>query len=193
MAIDALDEPDVGEGRRGDGVADRPHAGLAGAADVVDLDEPALVDLHRGAVEAEVVGVGLPADRHDDDVDVEAPRRRPGRWCPSRVGEWPSTLASVRMSMPRPLKLFSMTLVTSLSRPGRIFGQRLEDRDLGAEVGEQRGELAADHAAADDGGALRQLADREELVGRHHDLAVDVEARQRARHRARAPARRRRR
>ena len=26
------------------------------------------------------------------------------------------------MSMPRPLKLFSMTLVTSLSRPGRIFG-----------------------------------------------------------------------
>ena len=56
---------------RGDGVADRPHAGLAGAADVVDLDEAALVDLHRGAVEAEVVGVRLAADRHHHDVDVE--------------------------------------------------------------------------------------------------------------------------
>ena len=61
----------------------------------------------------------------------------------------------------------------------------LEDGDLGAEVGEQRRELAPDHAATDDGGALRQLADRQELVGRHHDLAVDVEAGQRAGHRAR--------
>ena len=33
-------------------VADGPHAVLAGAAPLVDLDEAPLVDLHAGAVEA---------------------------------------------------------------------------------------------------------------------------------------------
>src|SRR3954465_13104414 len=42
---------------------------------------------------------------------------------------------------------------------------------------------AADRAAADDYRGLRQLVDREELVTRHDDLAVDVETGKRARHR----------
>jgi hypothetical protein len=37
---------DVGELRSVDDVADRVHAGLAGAAVLVDLDEAAIIDLH---------------------------------------------------------------------------------------------------------------------------------------------------
>src|SRR4029450_8370214 len=39
----AFGEPDVGQGRRVDAVADGPHAVLAGAAALVDADEPALI------------------------------------------------------------------------------------------------------------------------------------------------------
>src|SRR3546814_5811754 len=56
---------------RSDRVADGPHALLAGAAALIDLDEAPLVDLDAGAVEAEVVGVGTAPDGHDHDVDLE--------------------------------------------------------------------------------------------------------------------------
>src|SRR3546814_19967928 len=68
--VHALDEGDVGELGRGDRVADGPHALLAGAAALVDLDEAPLVDLDAGAVEAEVVGVGTAPDGQDPDVDL---------------------------------------------------------------------------------------------------------------------------
>ena len=64
------------------------------------------------------------------------------------------------------------------------LGQRLEHRDLAAEVVEHRGELAADGAAADDGHPLRHLAELEHLVG-GEDRATDVEAGDGPRHRAR--------
>ena len=61
--------------------------------------------------------------------------------------------------------------------------QRLEHRDLAAEVREHRGELAADGAAADHGHRRRQSVERQDLVGGEHQPAVDVEAGDGARHR----------
>ena len=49
---------------------------------------------------------------------------------------------------------------------GEDRGQRLEQRDLAADVGEVRRELAADRAAADDRGARRDLVELEQVVGR---------------------------
>ena len=72
----------------------------------------------------------------------------------------------------------------SSSQPGEDGVERLEDRHLGAEVGQERGELAPDDAAADDGDRSRELLEVEELVGRHDPAPVDLEAGQQERHRS---------
>ena len=68
---DALGEADVGER----GVAMTSPTAHTPGSPVRQRSstsmKPALVDLHPGAVEAEVVGVGPAADRHDDQVDLE--------------------------------------------------------------------------------------------------------------------------
>ena len=69
----------------------------------------------------------------------------------------------------------------SSSQPGEDGVERLEDRHLGAEVRQQRGELAPDDAAADDGHRGRQLLEVEELVRRHDPAPVDLEAGQQVR------------
>ncbi len=61
--------------------------------------------------------------------------------------------------------------------------ERLEDRHLGAEVGQERGELAPDHPAADDGDRGRELLEVEELVRGHDPAPVDLEAGQAGGHR----------
>ena len=167
-AQDRLGVADVGQLRRVDQVTDRVDAVLAGAAHLVDHDEAALVDLHAGAVEAELVGERAPADRHDHGVDLDrlALAERHRRAAVS-FGVWPVTMTPVRMSIFLRLNDRTTTLATSVSRPGRIFGQALEDRDLGTEVGERRRELAADRPAADDGHARRHVVEIEHLVARH--------------------------
>ena len=52
----------VGEGALAVAVAERPDARVGGAQALVDLDVAALVGLDAGRVQAEVVGVGHPAD-----------------------------------------------------------------------------------------------------------------------------------
>ena len=63
---------------------------------------------------------------------------------------------------------------------GQDARQRLEERHLAADVGQQRRELAADRAAADDQHAGRHLVELEHVVGRQDALAVEVEPGQRA-------------
>ena len=140
--------------------------------------------VHAGAVEPEVVGVR----RRPTETTTTSTSRPSPPTCtvvPLPVGAWPSTVTPVRIVDAAALERLLDDLGDVLVEAGEDLGQRLEDRDLGAEVGEHRRELAADDAAADDGGALGQLGDRQELVGGHDDRAVDVEAGQRAGHRAR--------
>ena len=56
----------------------------------------------------------------------------------------------------------------------------LDHRHLGAEAAPHRAELQADHAGADDDEALRHALELERAGGGHHDLLVDLDARQAA-------------
>ena len=58
---------------------------------------------------------------------------------------------------------------------GKQLVEHLDDRDLAAEPGEDGGELAADHAAADDRQPRGHVVDRQQLVARHHARVVPVE------------------
>ena len=60
----------VREPGRADQIADRVDAGLAGAQPLVDHDM-ALLDLHLGALEAEVLDIADDADREHHAVDLE--------------------------------------------------------------------------------------------------------------------------
>ena len=62
--------------------------------------------------------------------------------------------------------------------------QRLDDGDVGAERLPGAGELAADHAAAEDDRGGGQLVERERVLGGDDPLAVDLEAGQRLHERA---------
>ena len=88
-------------------------------------------------------------------------------------------------SMPRFLKERSTTSATSLSHPGRILGSASRMVTWHAQIGQHRGELAADGPAADHDGRGRQPLEVEHLVGGEHDRAVDLEAGNAPGHRAR--------
>ena len=66
---DRLGVCDVRELRRVDEITHRVDARLAGPAVLVDLGEPAIVDDHARARQAELVGEGATTDRHDHRVD----------------------------------------------------------------------------------------------------------------------------
>ena len=116
---------DVCELRGVDEVADREHAGLAGAAVLVDLDEAAVGDLDRRCPRARA---GPRYGRRPTDTTTASTSRfSPSpKWTtvpPLPFGVWPITLTPVLMSMFFFLKLRTTTLARSLSSPGRIFGR----------------------------------------------------------------------
>ena len=86
--------------------------------------------------------------------------------------------------MPRLPNCFASSFAASSSSCGISVGEHLDDRHLGAEALEDRGELAADDAAAEDDEPLRHLRLREQ-AGRV-DAARRVEPVDRRAHRERA-------
>src|SRR5579875_2321649 len=180
-----LGEADVGQLRGGHHVAAGVHARLAGPHVLVHLDEPPLVHLDLRALEAELLGQRPAADGDHDGLhlDVLAVPEVHGRGAAvlgGRVTGHRHAGADVDAPL---LEGAHNDVGDDLVALGQELGQRLEARDLGAEVGEQRGELAADGAAADDDGRGGQLLEVEHLVGGEHEPAVDVEAGDGARHR----------
>ena len=74
-----------------------------------------------------------------------------------------------------------------LGRNRFVFGrddarQQLDDRHLAAEAAEDRRELHADRAAAENDHRLRHLAQRDGFVARDDPLAIDLHARNASRH-----------
>ena len=59
-------------------------------------------------------------------------------------------------------------------------GQRLDDRDVGAEGAPDAGELAADDAAAEHDHRARDVVQGQRVLGGDHPVPVDLEAGQRA-------------
>ena len=123
----------------------------------------AWVVLDAGRLEADVAHPRAAAGRDQDEVGLDARGRcRP---CPRSAAS--RALAGVLdprrpraevdgdlALLERPLELLARVLV--LHRDQVV--EHLDDRDLGPEVGEDRRELDADHAAAEDGQPLRHLA-----------------------------------
>ena len=180
---DRLGVPDVRELRRVDQVADGVHARLAGLAVLVDHDEATVVDLHTGAVEAELVGERAPTDRDDARVDLDRLTVAEVHGRAARVvGRVAGDLdAGAGSSICFFLKLRTTTLATSASRPGRIFGRPSRIVTSAPEIGERGRELAADRAAADHRDTGWHVVEIEHLVT-GHDRTPAIEAGDRARH-----------
>ena len=162
-------------------VADGVDAGDVGAQPAVDGDEAAL-DLHAHLLQAEALAVRAPADGDQHLVGVErraslpptSRRDRPPRARPSRLHDL--ALAPVITSTPQLLQLARHHLHDLGIVAGQDRGQRLDDRDLRAELRVERADLEADVAAADDQKALRHRAKRQR-AGRVDDaVAVELEA-----------------
>ena len=82
------------------------------------------------------------------------------------------------------LERLPQRLAGALVLAGKELLEHLDDGDPRAESGEDRGELAADDAAADDQHAVGDVIDLEDLVARVHARVGEVEQRQAQRLRA---------
>ena len=152
---------------------------VAGGEDVRDAraqevvhHHVAALDRHAGRGGVDEVGVAGPAHGEEGSVGLHVPRlvadpvddAHPG-WS----GSSRSTAALVTTSMPRARKACSSAAETSSSARGTIRGAVLDQRDLAAEVGQDRGELAAGVRRPDDAdpvGQRRQAAARPRRSGR---------------------------
>src|SRR5262249_41355525 len=154
----------VGEGAVPVALAERPDSGDARPQHLVDDDVTALVRLHPGALEGEIVGVRPPADgeervRPDDDlvpllaVDADAnPYTRGLERDALRVETQPDALA-LHDLLDRARHVF----VLAIDEPRGP----LDDRDLRPEAAVHLREFEADVASADDGEVLRDLVQRQ--------------------------------
>ncbi len=95
-------------------------------------------------------------------------------WSPS--GTWPVTVTPVRTAIPRLVNERTMTLATSVSQPGRIFGRASSKLTSDAEVREHGGELAADGARPDHRRRPGELAEVQQLVGGEDIASVHLKA-----------------
>ena len=182
---DALGEADVRQCGRRDDVADGVHLRLAGAAVRVDVDEAALAHDDARLCQTQLVGIRAPANRHDDDVDLD---RFAFAELHGRAGSFGVGRVAVHLDAGThgdaalgegPLDDLGRVFVAS----GQDLGQRLEHGRLRAEVSHHRCELATDRTAADDHRGLGQARPRQQLVGSEDQSAVDLEAGDRPRHR----------
>ncbi len=86
--------------------------------------------------------------------------------------------------MPALRKACDSAAAARRSSPGSELVEHLDDRHPRAQLREDRGELAADHPAADDRQALGQVVELEQLVAGHDARVGDVEHGQHGRSRA---------
>ena len=147
------------EGASGD-VADGPHVGQVGAHRIVDDD--AAVDLEAGLLGAPALRRGTAANRHEDNVGLDA-----------------ELLLALGVVDGAPVEGFDAAAQLEghvlhggaglggqvVVHEGQDLGGHLDDGHLGAEGGVQGGELDADDAAADDGEAGGDLGQGEDARG----------------------------
>ena len=170
----------MGEHRLAGEIADRP--------DVAHRRRAALVDLHEAAVQGEVEALeaktfqpGAPTGGDEDLVGGDAARARPFER-EAIVGKSGGARARQNVDAQR--------LQAARHRPHQLgvvdrqdAVQRLDHRDLRAELGIGHAELEPDIARTDDGQPLGHLGKRQRL-GRGDDLAAERQVGQRRRHRA---------
>src|ERR1019366_8469073 len=171
-----LGESHVGElGRVGDHVAHGEDVSIGGALGAIGDDEVPIVYLDFGALTEQVLTAWSTSDRHDDHVnlDVVAALDADGG---------AALLGTVTRHRHAGANIDTALLEGAANHAdhfgvttGEDRGQELEHGHLGAHIAEHRGDLAPDGAPADHGRGRRQRGEVQELIGRHHDRAVDVE------------------
>ena len=165
--------------RRGHDVADRVDALGRGAHVAVDGHEPALVDLHAGLLEPDTLRARAPTDADHDLIDREPLLARLALEANRDVGGAAVEAGDLHTGLHLDAALGERAhdgLRDLLVDAGEHLRQRLEDRDLRADVDEERRELASDRAAAHDRDAAGHPAHLQHVVGRQHALAVELEA-----------------
>ena len=185
----ALGEPHVGQLGRGDHVAHRIDAGLAGSQPVVDLDEAPVVHDHAGSDQPRGVAPGPATHGHHDQIHLDL----------LGGGVGPTAVADGGRTSRRLMPAHGDTRVhvdtTLPERPADRLGhvgvathedlrQRFEERHRRTQVGQHRGELATDGATTDHRHPPGHLGDRQQLIARDHQLAIDLEPADRAGRRA---------
>ena len=152
----------VGQQAATSDVPDRPHARQVGAHPVVH-DHSAAGVLQAGVLRTPPVDGGPATDGHQHVVGLDTLLRT--------VGGGPVHLSTVDGGDPA-AELEGDVLQGLAELRGHVvvgegddLGQHLDDGDLGAEHGVQRGELHPDDAAADHGQAFRDLRQREGAGG----------------------------
>mmetsp|Transcript_7269 Transcript_7269/g.26348 ORF Transcript_7269/g.26348 Transcript_7269/m.26348 type:complete len:435 (+) Transcript_7269:289-1593(+) len=163
-----------------DDVTNGVDGGNVGLELVVDQNTAA-VHLDPEVLEAETLGEGPPADRHEDDVSLHvlllsALRGLHGELNPVRVGHRAGDLGLEP-------DLDSLLLHDALEVPADLvvhrrhdIRQELDDLDLGPEPRPHGPELQPDDAAADDDHLLGDLLECNGAGGRHDPLLVDLDA-----------------
>jgi hypothetical protein len=163
-------------------VADRPHALHARALRAVDGDEPRLVELDAGILEAEPLDVGPAAGGDDEPV---------GTVVLAAEGERAVVVVALDvLDEGAGVELDALLLEPALGELGDVgvLGrqhavERLEELDLRAQARVGRGDLGARRAGADDHELRRQLAQRPRLL-RADDAPAELRPRDRLLHRA---------
>ncbi len=181
----ALGEPDVGQLRCGDDVADGAHAlqPTCDSSSSTSTNPRSLTSTPAWSRPSRSTKGRRPTDMTIRSVSTCSP--------PSSWSTVPSAPRRVTLHLDVGADGDLPLLERPLHRPGDVLittredlRHGLEDGHLAAEIGQHRGELAADRAAPDHHGAARDVIDRQQLVGGDHDPSVDVEPGQGPGHRA---------
>ena len=169
----------------GDDVTHGPHAVHTGALVLVGRHEAAPVHLDAQPVGHQAFRAGAPAHRHDDCFGVEGLVHRLHRRRRAVLGRRVPLDLHAGDDVDAPLLERADEKAGDVVVAAREDGvECLQDRHLGAEVGQERRELTPDDAAADDHGRGGERLEVEELVGRHDQSTVDLEAGQQERYRS---------
>src|SRR4051794_2635255 len=171
---------------RADDIADRVHAGVAGAQPFVDDDMAALA-LAPGAFAADPLDIADNPDRQDDALDGHVERFS------SALDMRGHAVALAIESFHRRagVDLDPLLLEALAGKGGNLLVldrqypvKNLDDRDLGAHVAVEAGEFDPDRAGANDQQRARDRLRHHRLLVGPHELAVGFQPRQRTRARA---------
>src|ERR1051326_2450036 len=181
---DALGRGDVGERGGRDDVADRVDPRLARAHVLIDLHEAAL-DLDLRLLQAAVLRHGAAAGRGEDELRLD--RLLLAFRFDDGLHAVLADLARHHLRVGEDVDALLLEDARELLRHFFVLDREeerhdLDDRHLRAEAREDRGELAADRARADDEHRLRHVLQFEDVVGVDDALAVGLDVRQVLRH-----------
>jgi hypothetical protein len=165
-------------------VAERPDSRYVGAQLVVDDDEAARVGRDAGLVEAEVIGVGPPADGGEQAAAFELVRAAAGRkrdahalsaGAGGHLGALHREVERDALAFEDRLHLARHLGVLARDQPVAV----LDNRDAHAEAAVHLRELEADVAATGDDQVLGERVERHHRrVGQHRHVGDDVRLRQ---------------